>query len=58
MIIFKAAVDIDRITLSTEKLCCALALAAGDLQLSSVRIELKDLINGAIPEELRPIFQC
>jgi hypothetical protein len=55
---FKAAIDIDRITLNTEKLCCALALAAGNLQLSSVRIALNKLIKRELPEELRPIFQC
>jgi hypothetical protein len=52
-----AAIDIDSITVNAEKLCCAFALAAGDLHLSSTRIRLDDIRSGIIPEPLKELFQ-
>jgi Fe-S-cluster containining protein len=50
-------IDIDTITVNAEKLCCAFALAAGDLHLSSIRIRLEDIRSGSIPEPLQELFQ-
>lgn len=51
-----AAIDIDTITVNSEKLCCAFALASGDLHLSSIRIGLADISAGIIPEPLKELF--
>jgi Fe-S-cluster containining protein len=51
-----ATVDIDSITINAEKLCCAFALAAGDLHLSTIRIRLEDIKSRIIPEPLKELF--
>ncbi|HEX2959269.1 MAG TPA: YkgJ family cysteine cluster protein [Chitinispirillaceae bacterium] len=51
-----AAIDIDSITYNAEKLCCAFALAAGDLHLSSARVSLGDIRLKVLPDQLKELF--
>jgi hypothetical protein len=53
----ESAIDIDTITFNAEKLSCAFALAAGDLQLSSIRVSLQDIISDNVPRELKFLHQ-
>ncbi len=51
-----ADVNINSLSVNTEKLCCVFALAAGDLHLSSIRIRLEDIRSGSIHEPLKELF--